>query len=337
MQKGVFTTWVKELCALVFVQTIQAFILAVVLSIILTFIKHTGSNISGQATVSALGVLCIVLLTSLTKMEQITKKIFGLESSMLQNKPSHGLMASWLALKAAGRVLNNVPKMASGVGNFIGGGRDKKKAEANKYARLNRKGLTTPGNSPPSAGASGSQDSQSDDNLLQQARSNANAQFGSNVGGTGAAAVSPPYITNKDYDKIMDRYNDELAKAKERRRKGIEDALAGAAETVGAGFGGMAGLSLGAMSGLATGDLDQIPKAMAYGVGLGDAAGENITRAISTTARGIKTSESVNSNLNKQLTQMEQNLKVNEQHRGKQAKRIKTINEELNKRMKDLP
>lgn len=115
MQKGVFTTWVKELCALVFVQTIQAFILAIVISIIITFIAPNTSGdkiakLTDADSVSALGILCIVLLTSLTKMEQITKKIFGLDSGILQNKPPHGLMASYMALKAVGRVFNNVPK-----------------------------------------------------------------------------------------------------------------------------------------------------------------------------------------------------------------------------------
>lgn len=345
MQKGVFTTWIKELCALVFVQTIQAFILAIVLSIILTFIfpdvKDKEAIISSQNSVSALGVLCIILLTSLTKMEQITKKIFGLDSSLLQNKPPHGLMASWMALKAAGRVLNNVPKMVGGVGNIIGAGTDKKKAEATKYARLNKRGLDLKGNPLPQPAGSNNNsnpESQQDDNLIQQARENANSQFASNVGGgsvggaTGATPSSRP--TDKDmdaYDKIMDKYNDELAKAKEKRRKGIESALAGAAETVGAGFGGMAGLSIGAVSGLATGDLDQIPKAMAYGIGVGDAAGENLTKAITTTTNSIRSRAKANSQLDKQLAQMETNLKINEQHRGSQAKRVKRINEKLDK------
>ena len=358
MQKGVFTTWIKELCALVFVQTIQAFILAIVLSIILSFHypekdPTTGvATITSQDSVSALGVLCIVLLTSLTKMEQITKKIFGLESGLLQNKPPHGLMASWLALKAAGRVLNNVPKMAGGIGNIIGAGTDKKKAEANKLSRLNRRGLAQNGNPLPagagssgeSGGDGGPQGEQADDALLQQARQNANAQFGSNVGGGsiggGASTASSSRTTDKDreaYEKIMDKYDDEIAKAKERRRKGIESTITGAAETIGAGIGGMTGLSVGAVSGLATGDLDQIPKAMAYGIGAGDAAAENLTKAISTTANEIKSKSKANSNLNKQLTQMEENLKVNQEHRGKQAKRIRMINEELNKRMNNLP
>lgn len=141
MQKGVFTTWLKELCALVFVQTIQAFILAIVLSILITFIVPSDGKFENTDDVAALGVLCIILLTSLTKMEQITKKIFGLDSGLLQNKPPHGLMASYMALKAAGRIFNNIPKMASGVGNIIGAGTDKKKANAKMLTRLNKKGI----------------------------------------------------------------------------------------------------------------------------------------------------------------------------------------------------
>ena len=360
MQKGVFTNWIKELCALVFVQTIQAFILAIVLSIILTFLfperdPNTGvATITSQDSVSALGVLCIVLLTSLTKMEQITKKIFGLDSGILQNKPPHGFMASWLALKAAGRVLNNVPKIVGGIGSAtLGAGHDKKKARSAMLNRLNKKGLDKDGNPLPVQQQSGdntldeTQGRRESDEALQRNRELANVQFnsnsaisGNNASSTRGAVSAPRTYTDKDrdaYDKIMDKYEDEIAKAKEKRRKGIENALAGAAETVGAGIGGMAGLSIGAVSGLATGDLDQIPKAMGYGIGVGDAAGEHLSKAITTTASGIKSRAKLNSNIDKQLAQMEANLKINEQHRGSQAKRVRNITEKIEKNMNNLP
>ena len=134
--------------------------------------------------------------------------------------------------------------------------------------------------------------------------------------------------TDKDRDnylKIMDQLDDDLSKAKEKRRKGIETAVSGLMETAGAGAGAMAGLSIGAVSGLATNDLDQIPKSMAYGLGVGDMAGESLTKAVSSVASGVKSRANVNKSLNEQISVMEKNLKINSEERGRQATRVKNI------------
>lgn len=368
MQKGVFTTWVKELCALVFVQTIQAFILAIVISIIITFIAPNTSGdkiakLTDADSVSALGILCIVLLTSLTKMEQITKKIFGLDSGILQNKPPHGLMASYMALKAVGRVFNNVPKMIGGIGSAtLGAGLDKKKANSAMLTRLQRKGLDKSGN--PLSGAkqiasgdSGSQSGGSDSvedreyyNKALEAKKrgdmagyhiNMGIQAGINKarksvaqgGGTSSSSggTSSSDKVRDDYYKIMDKYDDELAKAKEKRRKGIQDAFSGGIETIGAAAGGMVGLSIGSVSGLATGDLDQIHKATAYGIGVGDALGEHLTDAVASATTSIKSRASVNKKLDNQIAQMEKNLKIQNNTRENQAKRVRNITQKIEK------
>lgn len=368
MQKGVFTTWVKELCALVFVQTIQAFILAIVISIIITFIAPNTSGdkiakLTDADSVSALGILCIVLLTSLTKMEQITKKIFGLDSGILQNKPPHGLMASYMALKAVGRVFNNVPKMIGGIGSAtLGAGLDKKKANSKMLTRLQRKGLDKSGNPLPGAkqiasGDSGSQSGGSDSvedreyyNKAMEAKKrgdmagyhrNMGIQAGINKarksvaqgGGTSSSSggTSSSDKVRDDYYKIMEKYDDELAKAKEKRRKGIQDAFSGGIETIGAAAGGMVGLSIGSVSGLATGDLDQIHKATAYGIGVGDALGEHLTSAVASATTSIKSRASVNKKLDNQIAQMEKNLKIQNNTRENQAKRVRNITQKIEK------
>lgn len=355
MQKGVFTTWIKELCALVFVQTIQAFILAIVLSIILTFIAPTDGMITSQDSVSALGILCIILLTSLTKMEQITKKIFGLDSGILQNKPPHGLMASYMALKSVGRIFNNIPKMAGGIGGIIGAGTDKKKANATMLTRLSRKGLDKNGNpvnvaSPQVNEATGENNLLDGNEYYEKAkkaklsgdmdgyRDNINIQAGINKAKKAMAqnATQPSRLNNMDkaqddYYKIMDKYDDEISKAKEKRRKSIQEIASGITETAGAVAGGTAGLSVGLISGLATNDLDQISKATAYGIGAGDALGENLTKAVSSVSTGIKARNTASSNLDKQLAQMEANLKINNSKRESQAKRVKNITTKIEK------
>lgn len=377
MQKGVFTTWVKELCALVFVQTIQAFILAVVISIIITFIAPNTSGdkiakLTDADSVSALGILCIVLLTSLTKMEQITKKIFGLDSGILQNKPPHGLMASYMALKAVGRVFNNVPKVVGGIGSAtLGAGLDKKKANSAMLTRLKRKGLDKNGNTlggskpiagvgglPSAAGDSSNNDSNNinkwDDTHyknakeayksgdmdkyqkemeLQNAVDEARREYSQKLAGAIISGSGSSKKQDKvdDYYKIMEKYDDELAKAKEKRRKGIQDAFSGGIETIGAAAGGMVGLSIGSVSGLATGDLDQIHKATAYGIGVGDALGDHLTNAVASATTSIKSRASVNKKLDNQIAQMEKNLKIQNNTRENQAKRVRNITQKIEK------
>lgn len=374
MQKGVFTTWVKELCALVFVQTIQAFILAIVLSIMITFIVPTEGKFQNTDDVNALGILCIILLTSLTKMEQITKKIFGLDSGILQNKPPHGLMASYMALKAVGRVFNNVPKVVGGIGSAtLGAGLDKKKANSAMLTRLKRKGLDKNGNTlggskpiagvgglPSAAGDSSNNDSNNinkwDDthyknakeayksgdmdkyqkemelqNAVDEARREYSQKLaGAIISGSGSGS-SKKQDKVDDFYKIMDKYDDELAKAKEKRRKGIQDAFSGGIETIGAAAGGMVGLSIGSVSGLATGDLDQIHKATAYGIGVGDALGEHLTSAVASATTSIKSRASVNKKLDNQIAQMEKNLKIQNNTRENQAKRVRNITQKIEK------
>lgn len=366
MQKGVFTTWVKELCALVFVQTIQAFILAIVLSIMITFIAPTGGKFQNTDDVNALGILCIILLTSLTKMEQITKKIFGLDSGILQNKPPHGLMASYMALKAVGRVFNNVPKVVGGIGSAtLGAGLDKKKANSAMLTRLKRKGLDKNGNtlggSKPIAGVgglssaagdnsnninewddthyknakeaykSGDMDKYQKEMELQNAVDEARREYSQKLAGSIISGSGSSKKQDKvdDFYKIMDKYDDELAKAKEKRRKGIQDAFSGGIETIGAAAGGMVGLSIGSVSGLATGDLDQIHKATAYGIGVGDALGEHLTNAVASATTNIKSRASVNKKLDNQIAQMEKNLKIQNNTRENQAKRVRNITQKI--------
>lgn len=279
MQKGVFTTWIKELCALVFVQTVQAFILAIALSIILTFIKQIGSTITSQASVSSLGVLCIVLLTSLTKMEQITKKIFGLDSGILQNKPPHGLMASYMALKAAGRMFNNIPKIASGFSGMVGARTDKKRLIARKNNKLNNMlgGASGSGNAAGAGGDSAGGGSGSGTDSLE---SIAGGGASGSLGGTGATPKFKNGYNQKDLDALEDKYAEQLSAIKKQRKEARGKLISGLLETGGAVTGAFGGAAVGLTSGLATGDFDQISKAIGYGIGVGDAVGETAASAI---------------------------------------------------------
>ena len=135
MKKGVFNIWLKELCSLVFTQTVQAFLLAIIMSIVLAVYAEAGNDDS----VSAAGVIAIVALASISKIELLIKKIFGIESQFGDPSMANGMKSvagGILAAKAVGKVANNVPKMFGGVKDLSAARKAKARAEYNNARRL---------------------------------------------------------------------------------------------------------------------------------------------------------------------------------------------------------
>ena len=66
MKKNIFPIWLKEFCSLVFTQAVQAFLLAIVMSVIIAMITE-GSTAEAGTSVSATGVIAIVALTAILK------------------------------------------------------------------------------------------------------------------------------------------------------------------------------------------------------------------------------------------------------------------------------
>ena len=164
MKGNVFQQWLKEFCALVFAQTVQAFILAIILVLVATCIE---ASVKGNDTVTgteAAGFLAIIALTSISKMESLIKKMFGLGSSLTDtsmNGGKGGLLGTYMAMQMGKRVFDNVPKLFGGINDRVSAGRDAKKAKLNrakaKYNALNRYNDMYPGSSTadPSTGGSG--------------------------------------------------------------------------------------------------------------------------------------------------------------------------------------
>jgi hypothetical protein len=136
MKKDVLSGWIKEMVSLVFIQTIQAFLLAIVMSVIIaTAVGGTGST---SDDISAVGVISIIALTAISKLETLVKKIFGLDSGVVDHSMKGGLASlagTMVAAKMAGKVLNNVPLVAGGAKDLIKGGRLDKLAAQKKFAR----------------------------------------------------------------------------------------------------------------------------------------------------------------------------------------------------------
>lgn len=114
MLNGIFGKWLREFATLVFTQAVQAFLLAIVMTIIISCLGNaTGSD--AEAGNQAAGLLAIIALASFGKIELLVKNIFGVTSQF--GDPSlqagaRGLTAgSLLAMKGGKRLLDNGSKL----------------------------------------------------------------------------------------------------------------------------------------------------------------------------------------------------------------------------------
>lgn len=112
MKKGIFGGWFKELASLIFTQTVQAFLLAIIMSIIVNALTANG----GTGGTYGAGLLAIIALSQFNKIELLIKNIFGVTSqyggSMQDGKG--GLLGSMMALKMGKSVLDNGKKFVDG-------------------------------------------------------------------------------------------------------------------------------------------------------------------------------------------------------------------------------
>ena len=132
MKGNVFSKWLQEFCSLVFVQTIQAFILAMIMTIVISAMNAGGNSDSSEVLYST-GILAIVALTSISKIEELVKNIFGLQGGLgdkaNMKNGAGALVGTMMAARFAKRFLDNGQKMASGVKGVF---------DANTQRRVNR-------------------------------------------------------------------------------------------------------------------------------------------------------------------------------------------------------
>lgn len=112
MNKGIFSSWFREFATLVFTQTVQAFLLAIVMSIIVSCLSEANGN-----GINAAGLLAIIALSSFGKIEMLVKNIFGVTSGFGDPslKNGRGITAgTMLAWRGGKRLLDNGDKMIKG-------------------------------------------------------------------------------------------------------------------------------------------------------------------------------------------------------------------------------
>ena len=115
MKKGVFGNWFREIATLVFTQTVQAFLLAIVMTII---ISAASQNAGSSNPTYAAGLLAIIALSQFNKIEKLVKEIFGVTSGFaneaMRMNPGGLTMGGMLALHGAKKLVDNGGKIIGG-------------------------------------------------------------------------------------------------------------------------------------------------------------------------------------------------------------------------------
>ena len=333
MRKDVFSVSLKEFCSLIFTQSIQAFILALIMMVIINLASQDRGLTSGTMT-GATGIMAIIALASLSKVELLVKKIFGVESQFgdpAMKSGFGGLAGTYMAFRLGKNLLDNGKKMFGGLGQKRAAKKTKAKIERRKlaalknlYASANRdlgesgNGARVPQVSATAPGASGTTGG---GGILppgateeyrkaaeQAARVTATqGQGAGSINGSGGVLQNATFqVQNgtingnvdggnkkkKDFDiydfekkrnDILEKYDDQLSKAKDDIKQGRRKMISGGLETfVGAPLGAVGGT----LYGLSKGD-NPLAEAIS-GAGLGDAIAAGLTKAGFTVKDGVK-------------------------------------------------
>lgn len=256
MKNKIFGTWLRELCSLVFVQSMQAILITIMLSIIVKLYVNMGDNVPAS---QSLGIYCIFILAIVPKVELLVKKIFGLGSGVMDDSmrgAKNSLLKAGVAFGLGKRVLDNGGKMVGGAIGLASGGKKTRIAENNMRVAENQKKRNDLLNKNP--------------NLL--------GTSGSSENGGGSYNFGLGDLTNAIRNANAKDPEEAFAEAKhEQRQKRLESLkkmTSGVTETMGA----LGGAGLGAVVSLGTGG-DDLFEEMAIGAGLGDSAGKAVANA----------------------------------------------------------
>ena len=320
MRKGVFETWIRELCSLVFIQSIQAFILTIIISLII----NVAGNVESDSTrTTSFGIVAIVGLASMGKMEDLAKRIFGIGPNL--TAPSmHGGAKSFMTMMAAGgvakRILDNTKKIEQGAKGHFTANKEKMKAMESRnkaMGKLNKRVVRDFGSpiassgleqmTQNSGGQEGTQHSGNVDDInnksttvstggntrsdISPSAKAENTAASSNVGNPTGFSSRSISDNNKLHDKYEDQadeieknYKDKIDEIKKKQRDNRRESYKGVAETIGALAGGTTGL----VAGLSTGDVQHMIKGAGYGLGIGDKLGSKAVETPIAMANAMK-------------------------------------------------
>ncbi|MBQ8044356.1 MAG: hypothetical protein IJ272_09485 [Clostridia bacterium] len=293
---GALSIWIKEFCSLVFTQTLQAFIYAIIIIIILFGMVNDTGDISADDNNAALGLMSTFALLSVFKVEEMAKRIFGLgDTKATPGNAMKSIAKTAIAAKVGKRVLDNTGKVLGGIKAINKAGQDNRKTKArleedmadNGFAMVNGK-ATYVGKSKSSTTSAGSTGGTS---IGGGAIGGASADVGSVDAGPASVGVTSSG-TSGDVDVISDaakrrmknalrNYEDKMDEIKKARNEGWKTLISGTVETPTAIFGAATGAVLGG----ADGNLDEMLQGAMAGAGVGDALAQSTIDALDRTVQ----------------------------------------------------
>lgn len=305
MKKGIFGGWFKELASLIFTQTVQAFLLAIIMSIIVNALAGSSDENSTGGTYGA-GLLAIIALSQFGKIELLIKNIFGVTSqfggSMQDGKG--GLLGSLMALRFGKRILDNGAKVIGGAGTTIKTGIQRHGLTQQKKALMADEKL---GDAEAIKDVALNEMGEQADKFIDNAATGAGLQAGANMvnggGNTNGVGISSSQIdqlisavkaqtdtlkssqNEASKDKAQSKLKaieDQMAQLKSKQFEGVKKMTSGIVETAGA----IPGAAAGAIIGLGMGD--DVAKNAITGAGIGDMVGEKVNSVTLGAGRGVK-------------------------------------------------
>lgn len=268
---GPLSAWIREFTTLVFVQTVQAFIFAIIILLIMSAMDPDGIG-SNDYNVGV-GIMSVFALTSLFKVEEIVKKIFGIQGT----KADHGnavksIAKTAFAAKIGKRALDNGKKIVGGAKDWNKANKDIKKNRERYKEDLEDMRLRKPGassNTPNNTllGAGGTSTRPSNDTSASVSMANTGNDFADTN-----ELLSRQVLDPKQQQKLREKkrhYEEREAELRKNRKQAILNIGEGLAETGGV----IIGAPMGAILGGADGNIDEALQGAVSGAGVGDAVG----------------------------------------------------------------
>lgn len=235
--------------------------------------------------VASTGIVAVIALASISKLEELVKKIFGVQSSITDPGMRGGLKSlatSMMAARFAKGALDNVGKVAGGVGGAVVASRKMNQLRAGTARNLKS---ADPG-SGDATGAAGGTTGPTSQELMDRARAE---KANNNMAGyqnyrnmaAGAMKAEKAAIAGaaagggssggkaKDLSKAYADYDQKMQELKAQRRGLLFKVASGLTESAGALVGGTTGM----LAGAAAGEGKEILTYGLAGVGVGDALG----------------------------------------------------------------
>lgn len=288
--------WIKEFCELVFIQTLQAFIYAIVIGFICTVLKNT-SGLSSDDHNTSVGIICVIALTAIFKVEDLARKIFGFGPT----KADHGnaitsLAKTGFALKMAKNVTDNGLKVLGGVGTLARSPLKKLKANQSHDKKLEAydkdHGITRDEKGNPILGGDTSDGNSSGDAKIDASKRDINSARRQQIEAENyrqmaqkekdpkkkqeleALAQNGAKSLPKDYYQKMNQFKSERNKEIEEINKNKREAMRNIARGLTESTGAVIGFTTGAIIGGADGDLKEAIQGGMIGMGAGDSIGK---------------------------------------------------------------